>query len=187
MLLEDTNETEKMRKLRLKKLSTAGITCEIQTWDELSLAYSKVKSYLDAIFMFLFSIVLVIVIMATINTMSMVILERTREIGTLRALGLRRKGVAILFALEGAFLGFFGSLMSIILHSSVLAITRYYPMRYTPPGSSGSVSLYVNMVPTMLIVYITESCFTVYVVSNHSRQARGQKKYCRCFRTCLKI
>lgn len=154
VLLKDTTETETMRKLLLKKLSAAGIHCEILTWNELSMFYSKVKAFLDAIFIFLFSIVLVIAALTVINTMSMVVLERTREIGTLRILGLTRKGVAIIFALEGTFLGFFGSIVGFVLHVLVLTITRYHPIRYTPPGASNSVLLYIDMVPDILLVLL---------------------------------
>jgi len=152
VLLEDVTETELMRKRLLKKLSAAGINCEILAWNELSMIYSKVKSFLDTIFIFLFAIVLCIVVLTIINTMSMVVLERTREIGTLRTLGLKRKGVTIIFALEGAFLGFFGSIAGFVLHSLVLGITRYHPIRYSPPGASSSVLLYIDMVPGMLLV-----------------------------------
>jgi putative ABC transport system permease protein len=92
--------------------------------------------------------------MTTVNTMGMAILERTREIGTLRALGLKRRGVSLLFAMEGAFLGFFGSIMGIILHTCVWAIIRIYPPKYTPPGVSMAVSLKVDMVPPMLFVLL---------------------------------
>ena len=152
VLLKDTSKTEKMRAHLLKKLRAAGIDCEIKAWNELSFGYAKVKSYLDAIFMFLFSIVIFIVVMTILNTMSMVIWERTTEIGTMRALGIKRKGVAILFALEGCLLGFLGSIFGFLLHCSVVAITRYFPMRYTPPGASSSVLMYVDMVPSMLIL-----------------------------------
>jgi putative ABC transport system permease protein len=154
VLLKDWKETERMRAILLKKLNTAGIGCEIRTWEELSLSFSKQKAFLDTMFMFLFSIVLVIVVITTVNTMGMAILERTREIGTLRALGLKRRGVSLLFALEGAFLGFFGSIMGIILHTCVWAIIRIHPPKYIPPGFSYPVSLTVDMVPTMLFVLL---------------------------------
>jgi putative ABC transport system permease protein len=150
ILLTDWQETERMRTILLTKLKAAGIDCEIRTWEQLSLSFSKQKAVLDMIFMFLFSIVLVIVVMTTVNTMGMAILERTREIGTLRALGLKRRGVSLLFALEGSFLGFFGSIMGIILHTIVWAIIKIYPPKYSPPGVSMSVSLTVDMVPLML-------------------------------------
>ena len=151
VLLKDWTYTDKMRTLLLQKLKTAGIECEIRTWIELSMVYSKIKSYLDTIFMFLFSIVLVIVVMTTVNTMGMAIMERTKEIGTLRALGLKFRSVSVLFALEGAFLGLFGSIMGIVLHTIVWTIIKYHPPHYSPPGFSISVPLYVDMVPLMLI------------------------------------
>ena len=151
VLLKDWRDTDRMRNILLKKLKAAGIDCEIRTWVELSMVYSKIKSYLDTIFMFLFSIVLVIVVMTTINTMGMTIMERTKEIGTLRALGLKFRGVSVLFALEGAFLGLLGSITGIILHTFFWAVIRFYPPHYSPPGFSMSVPLYVDMVPPMLI------------------------------------
>lgn len=152
VLLKDWRETERMRDVLLQKLEAAAIDVEIRTWKELSLGYSKMKSYLDTIFMFLFSIVLVIVLMTTINTMGMAILERTREIGTLRALGLKRRGVSVIFALEGIFLGFFGGILGLILHTAVWAGMKVYPPRYVPPGFSVSVPMWVDMVPHMLAV-----------------------------------
>jgi putative ABC transport system permease protein len=154
VLLKDWQETERMRTILLKKIKVAGIDCEIRTWDELSLGFSKMKSYLDTIFMFLFSIVLVIVVMTTINTMGMAILERTREIGTLRALGLKFRGVSVLFALEGALLGLCGGILGIILHTCVWAIIKVYPLHYTPPGFSMPVPMMVDMVPWMLLLLL---------------------------------
>ena len=132
--LKDWEDTERMRETTSQKTKAAGIDCEIRTWNELSLGYSKMKSYLDTIFMFLSSIVLVIVVMTTINTMGMAIMERTKEIGTLRALGLKFKGVSILFALEGAFLGFFGSIVGIILHTCRVGYHKVYPLTLHASG-----------------------------------------------------
>jgi putative ABC transport system permease protein len=154
VLLEDEkeNDTEMMRTLLLHKLKAAGIDCEIKTWKELSLFYTKATSYLDKIFMFLFSIVIIIVMMTTVNTMSMAILERTKEIGTLRSLGLKRRGISFLFALEGAFLGLLGSLVGIVFHTFVWGVIKIYPPRYVPPGFSDAVPIYVDNLPLMLIL-----------------------------------
>jgi putative ABC transport system permease protein len=105
----------------------------------------------DMIFLFLFSIVLIIVVMSTVNTMGMAVLERTREIGTLRALGLKRRGVSLLFALEGGLLGFLGSLLGMVLHIGVWALIRILAPTYTPPGVSTPVPLVVNLVPQSLM------------------------------------
>ena len=152
VLLEDWEKTEKMRALLLTKLTNAGNACEIKTWNELSLFYSKVRGMFDMIFLFLFSIILVIVVMSTVNTMGMAVLERTREIGTLRALGLKRRGTSLLFAMEGGLLGLFGSFIGVVLHVSVWAVIRALSPTYTPPGSSTPVPLIVDLVPQTLFV-----------------------------------
>jgi putative ABC transport system permease protein len=109
---------------------------------------------LDMIFLFLFTIVLVIVVMSTVNTMSMAVLERTREIGTLRALGLKRRGVSLLFAMEGGMLGLLGSFIGIVLHVSVWAIIRAFAPTYTPPGISTPVPLIVNLGPRTMFLLL---------------------------------
>ena len=152
VLLENWEKTEEMRGVLLNKINQAGIACEIKTWNELSLFYSKVKGMFDMMFLFIFSIVLVIVVMSTVNTMGMAVMERTREIGTLRALGLKRRGVSLLFAMEGGLLGLFGSLIGVALHISVWAVIRALSPTYTPPGISTPVPLIVDLVPQALFV-----------------------------------
>lgn len=152
VLLDDTEKTEKMRTLLSGKLASAGIACEIKTWNELSLFYSKVRGMIDMMFLFIFCIVLVIVVMSTVNTMGMAVMERTREIGTLRALGFKRRGISLLFAMEGGFLAVLGSIMGAGLHTCVWAIIRAVQPTYTPPGVSTAVPLTVNLVPQALIL-----------------------------------
>jgi putative ABC transport system permease protein len=154
VLLKDFRKTESMRTLLMSKLSNAGIASEIKTWNELSLFYAKVKGMFDMIFLFLFTIVLVIVVMSTVNTMSMAVLERTREIGTLRALGLKRRGVSLLFAMEGGVLGLLGSFIGIALHASVWAMIRAFAPTYTPPGISTPVRLIVDFRPQTICVLL---------------------------------
>jgi putative ABC transport system permease protein len=82
----------------------------------------------------------------------MAVLERTREIGTLRALGLKRRGASLLFAMEGGLLGLFGSFIGLVLHVSTWAIIRAFSPTYTPPGASTPVPLIVNLVPQTMFV-----------------------------------
>ncbi len=152
VLLGDWQKTDAMAGRLLNLMSENGIACEIKTWNALSLFYSKVKGMFDMIFMFIFVIVLIIVVMSVVNTMGMAVLERTREIGTLRALGLKRRGVQLLFAFEGALLGFFGSLLGIAVNITVWAVIRVIEPTYIPPGISSPVPLIVNLVPATMLV-----------------------------------
>lgn len=152
VLLKDADQTEQMRGLLAAKLAKAGIACEIKTWNELSMMYSKVRGMMDMIFLFIFCIVLVIAVMSTVNTMGMAVLERTKEIGTLRALGLKRRGVSLLFAIEGGLLGFIGSIAGVVIHTCVWAMIQGIAPAYTPPGVSTPIKLMVSFVPEALIM-----------------------------------
>ncbi len=152
VLLDGWQKTEATRTRLLEKLANAGHSCEIKTWNEISLFYSKVRGMFDMIFMFIFSIVFVVITMSVINTMGMAVLERTREIGTLRAIGVKRSGISRLFAIEGALLGVLGTAAGAVLNVIVWAIVRSAEMSYVPPGNSSSVPLVVDLLPRAMLV-----------------------------------
>lgn len=146
VLLSEWKSTWAVRDRLYKKLNENQIVCVIKTWKELSVFFNQVRKMFDLIFLFIFSIVLIIVVMSVINTMSMAVVERTREIGTLRALGLKRRGVLMLFAIEGGIIGFIGTLFGVVLNIVVWAAIQYIEPSYIPPGNSTPVPLTVNIV-----------------------------------------
>ncbi|HOP48667.1 MAG TPA: FtsX-like permease family protein [Desulfobacteraceae bacterium] len=152
VLLKDWKKTDLVLERLTANLSNAGLNCEIKPWYKLSLFYSKVKGMFDMIFMFIFCIVFIIVVMSVVNTMGMAVLERTREIGTLRALGLKRRGVSLLFAVEGAMLGLLGTIVGILINIGVWAAIRIAQPSYIPPGVSTPVPLIVNLVPQSMMI-----------------------------------
>jgi len=172
VLLDDWHHTQKTR-LRLEQdLAAAGLKCEIKTWKELSLFFTKVKGMFDMIFMFIFLIVLIIVVMSTVNTMGMSVMERTREIATLRVLGLKRRGISTLFALEGAMLGLLGCALGAILNIAVWGMIRLAGPAYVPPGSSAPVPLIVNLLPgAMLGLTLFLTCLSMAAAILPARRA----------------
>lgn len=64
----------------------------------------------------------IIVITGIVNTMLMSVFERVREIGTLLAVGVRRRQVMGMFILEGALLGLLGGVIGAVLGKLVLAL-----------------------------------------------------------------
>lgn len=151
ILLEDHRLTDGVRGRLQDALEGAGLPLEVRTWYELSDWYRQVKQMFDVIFVFLFALVLVIVVMSVINTMSMTVYERIREIGTLRALGLTRRGVVRLFALEAGLLGVGGVAGGLVLTvAGWLAVALFEPT-WVPPGVSQRVPLEIEpAVGTML-------------------------------------
>jgi putative ABC transport system permease protein len=106
-----------------------------------------VKNMFDLIFMFLFSIVFIVVLMSIVNTLSMSVMERVREIGTLRALGMRRGGIVSIFAAEGAALGLIGCLLGVVLSVALGSAINFAHLTYTPPASSSAVPLSLAILP----------------------------------------
>ncbi|MFC1731603.1 ABC transporter permease [candidate division KSB1 bacterium] len=70
------------------------------------------------------------------NTLLMSIFERTAEIGTLMAMGLRRKRIMLLFIFEGMFLGIFGSLVGCIVGGSVTYYFKFNGINIEVFGTS---------------------------------------------------
>jgi len=89
----------------------------------------------DTIFGFIFTLIGGIVLFTVSNTMNTAVVERTVEIGTLRAIGLRRSGIRRLFVTEGALLGLTGALLGVVLALSIAGIANQMGLTWLPPGS----------------------------------------------------
>jgi putative ABC transport system permease protein len=73
------------------------------------------------------SLALLIGIVGIANTMVMAVYERTREIGTLRALGWRREQILALIELEAATLGLGGGFLGLVLGWGALRLLATLP------------------------------------------------------------
>lgn len=123
---------------------------EVRSWLDQAIFYQSVKGLYNRIFGFLGVIVLVIVLFAITNTLSMAVLERTREIGTLRAMGTTPGEVTRLFTLEGLVLGGGGALLGMALASGVaLALLVFGIQMPPPPGRTSGYPLVVTVSPAM--------------------------------------
>jgi putative ABC transport system permease protein len=152
ILLRETKETLSARKKLQSLLAKQLPGYEVKTWVEMSDWYRKVKRMFDVIFAFLFVIVLVIVTTSVVNTMGMAVIERTREIGTLRALGLKRRGVMTLFTIESFLLGFFGTLGGLILTLFGSWVVDMIRPTWIPPGITSRVPITVFLSWKQMII-----------------------------------
>ncbi len=145
ILLDDVENTETMRTLLLNKIAAAGYDVEIKTWRELSDFYNQVHGMFDMVFGFIFFIVLTVVVMSVANSMGMTVVERTREIGTLRAIGLKQRGVIKLFTLESMLLTLFGCVTGLLIAVGVRWGINMAGISYTPPNSASAVPLLIDL------------------------------------------
>lgn len=134
------------------RIAAAGLEVEILTWEQLRPSYLRIRGMFTVIFTFVFIVVLVIVGMSVINTVSTAVLERTREIGTLRALGLKRKGTIAIFGTESALLALLGSTAGLVLTLIIWFSIRSLDLTWIPPNIPKRVPLEIYLVPGLLLV-----------------------------------
>lgn len=152
VLLKDGGDLSAMTKTIKNALADTGIDLDIKNWIELSSFYKQVKGMFDMIFLFIFIIVLTIVIMSVINTMGMSVMERTREIGTMRSLGMDSMAIMKLFSVEGLLLAFFGCVIGLIFTVSAIVLFGIINVTYVPPGASNAVPLVIEFVGKELLM-----------------------------------
>lgn len=145
ILLDDAAQTDAMRAVLQAQFQHAGLDLEVKTWQELSGFYRQVHDMFDMIFGFIFSIVLTVVVMSVANSMGMTVIERTREIGTLRAIGLKRSGVVRLFTTESLLLSAVGCAVGLAVTLAVRYGINLADIHYTPPDSASAVPLLVDL------------------------------------------
>ncbi|MEJ6003302.1 ABC transporter permease [Paucibacter soli] len=108
----------------------------LEALDFMTLApmYRQSLEFFDSMFGFIAVLIGVIVLFTVGNTMSTAVIERTAEIGTLRAIGERRSGVRCLFLGEGLLLGLIGVTLGLIAALIVSALVNRAGLSWTPPG-----------------------------------------------------
>ena len=92
-----------------------GTRYEITTLDDILAQVSDLFGVLDIVSLVVFLILLTITMVGVVNTFRMVLLERIREIGTMRAVGMRGGAVRGIFLMEAGFIGLIGALIGLVL------------------------------------------------------------------------
>jgi len=120
----------------------------LSDWRARTPFYNQVRSLYAGIFWFLGSIIFVLVVLSTSNTLLMSVMERIREIGTLLALGTSRGQVAAIVLLEALWLGLLGGIAGDILGLAAIAAINAANIKMPPPpGAVSGIDLKLAIVP----------------------------------------
>lgn len=92
-----------------------GQKLDVSTWEDEGVFLTFITSGLGALTFLVETIVLAVVIAGIFMALSVAVRERTREVGTLRAVGMQRHHIAFMFLLEGLLLGLMGALGGLLL------------------------------------------------------------------------
>jgi putative ABC transport system permease protein len=171
--LRKTELTDKAL-LRLKN-EPALSPFEVVPWTQLADYYNKMVELFSRQVNVVKLIIAVIIVLSISNTMTMSVMERTVEIGTAMALGVRRQRILVLFLLEGGLLGAIAGIVGAVLgYLAALAISHIgIPMPPAPGMSRGFVASIIItpgiVFDALLLAVITTLIASIYPAWRASR------------------
>ena len=149
-----------------ERLKASGMKLGYRLWSDLAVFYQQVRVLYIGIFGFMGTVLVVIVFLSTFNTTLMSVTERTREIGTLRALGARSRRIATGFVLEGALLGIASAIGGTILSLVITLILNLSEIHMPPPpGMAKGIVIHVQVIPTVYLLATLSMIITLAIAS----------------------
>lgn len=136
----DRQVTAEAMKTLLQERAGGGLVAE--TYLDITGFLRDAMALQNAIFNAIVAIVFLIVVFAIVNTSLMTVLERTREIGTIMALGYQRKHILFLFLAESAAIGVSGGVMALLVVVTGIGYLGFSGIRFALPGQVNTTVLY---------------------------------------------
>jgi len=94
-------------------------------------------------------LVAAVVVLSILNAMTLSILERTRELGMLRALGFNCRQVLGLCLREAAVLAILAVSVGLLLALGVATLVNGANLRFSPPGVPGTIQFVLTPTPAL--------------------------------------
>ncbi len=143
--INNIDDTDRVAALVQRKLTEAGLEFEVRTWEQLAEFYRQIRGFFNILFGFLTIAVSVLVFFIVLQVLTLSFLERTREVGTIRAIGTKRYQVFLMFFMESVFLGLLGGLIGIVVGWLAGQGFNSLGIGWTPPGAIEPVPVQLRL------------------------------------------
>lgn len=114
--------------------ATLGPEYEVSTWHDVAAYIDDAIATQNFILNLIAGVFLFVALLGIANTMLMSVLERTREIGTMMSVGVRRRQILTLFLLEASLLGLAGGVLGSIAGGGFVLYYGHKGMILPIPG-----------------------------------------------------
>lgn len=139
---------------------------EVVPWSKLADFYNKTVVLFSRQVGVVKAIIAIIIILSISNTMTMTVMERTVEIGTAMALGIRRSRILQLFLVEGSLLGAIGGLFGSMVGYGAARLISWIGIPMPPaPGMSRGFTAAIIVTPPAILEAILLAVFTTLIAS----------------------
>ena len=98
---------------------------EVMNWKEIQVDLAMIADYINQIYAIFMVLILAALSFGIVNTMLMAVLERTRELGMLSAVGMNRRRIFMMIMLESVFLSVVGGFAGMAVSGIVIGITGH--------------------------------------------------------------
>ena len=153
VFLHDPDDVEDVRARLDAALHAAGLQVVTYPWWSpiTSPNYTSMVPLVQVMAGFILVIMLCVVSLSVANAMTMSLLERLREIGTLRAIGFTPRHVLGVVLVEAAALAIVGAAVGIAVGLAMGAAVNASDLRYEPPAIAGSLQFMVRPTPSRVL------------------------------------
>ncbi|ARO86995.1 ABC transporter permease [Nitrosospira lacus] len=175
VLLDDTERTDDYLAQFRAHFPTAANKLELVPWYQQADFYNKTVALFSQQMNVLRLIIGCIIVLSISNMLVMNVLERTGEIGTLLAIGFKRKKILRLFAIEGLLLGLTGASLGLVTGYGLAELISAIGIPMPPPpgmteGYTGEIRITLSvMMHAFLIAFVTTSLAGLYPAWKASR------------------
>jgi putative ABC transport system permease protein len=161
VILLDKTENTDATLAELRSMVPKG-KLEFVPWIKLADFYQKTIDLFSRQMNVVQVIIALIIILSISNTLTKNVLERTNEIGTLMAMGMKRRKVLKLFVTEGMLLGVIGGLIGLILGTILAHVISMIGIPMPPPpgssrGFTGQIRLSWTLAATSYLLAVSTS------------------------------
>jgi putative ABC transport system permease protein len=175
VLLDETERTDDYVAYFRSRFPEKQHHLEFVPWYERADFYNKTVALFSQQMNVLRAIIAVIIVLSISNMLVMNVLERTGEIGTLLAIGFRRKKLLQQFAIEGMLLGLAGGVIGVVIGYGMAEVISAVGIPMPPPpgmeeGYTGKIRVsWVVLSNAFLIAFTTTTLAGLYPAWKASR------------------
>lgn len=160
VVLDDTSRTG--QSMAWMKANLNETEYDVVPWTQLADFYNKTASLFSKQVGVIYMIIAVIIVLAISNTMTMSVIQRIGEIGTMMAIGARRRDILLLFIAEGFALGVVGTAIGLIVGTLLASLISFIGIPMPPgPGMTWGYSAGILLTPGTVF----SACFTAMVTT----------------------
>jgi putative ABC transport system permease protein len=161
--MEDCNSVK-------EKLAAISPENSVRTWKELAPEAAMMNDFMVIYYFMFIGIIMLALAFGIINTMLMAILERTRELGMLMAIGMNRKKVFVMIMLETIFLTSVGAVAGMLSGWLMISILGKTGIHFSGWGEGfeaiGFAATVYPVVTTDFFIFIIIMVITTAIISS---------------------